>query len=118
MFIEEPSKQEKRRFKRAKFGNPVSFRLKEGGSFSGCLAHDISEGGMRVQVNDFLPVNTEMILQSRIPQTSKVIDVAGRITWLQRVPFSDRYQVGLQFTQTNSAVQEEIRSYVRSQSSN
>ncbi len=113
MFIEEKTQVEKRRFRRARFSDAISYRLKDVNHFGGCLGCDISEGGVRIQFNDFVPINTEMVLQMKLSNIPKVIDVTGRVVWLQQVPYSDRYQIGLQFTKADPIYHEEIRSYVK-----
>ena len=114
MSIEENPRVEKRKTIRAKFSDAINYQFKDTNDFGGCLAYDISEGGIKIAFNDFVPVNTEMILQMKLRNIPKVIDVTGRVVWAQRIPFSDRYQVGLQFTKTDPISQGEIRSYVRS----
>ena len=113
MFIEEKDRMEKRKFKRARFPEAVSYQLKDRNDFGGCLACDIGEDGMCLNFNDFVPIDTEVIIQIKLPQNSRVVDVTGRVIWLKQVPYSDRFQVGLQFFKNNLISQEEIRSYVK-----
>ena len=114
MFIDEKIIAEKRRFKRVQFRDPVKYHFRDISNFGGCLAYDISEGGMRINFFDFVPVNTEMNFQLKLSSIPKLIDVTGRVVWLQQVPYSDRYQIGLQFTEPDTLSREEIRSYVKS----
>jgi len=117
MFIEENTQTEKRKFKRVRFTEPVSFHLKEPHNFGGCLARNLSEGGIQLNFNEFVPLDTEMTLQLKLDFPSKVVDVTGRVTWLQRVPHSDRYAVGLQFTKAEPLSYEKIRRYVNTRRS-
>lgn len=113
MFIEEKAVIEKRRFRRVRFADPINYHSKDVSDFGGCLACDISEGGVKINFNDFIPINTEMVLQMKLSSIPKVVNVTGRVVWLQQIPYSDRYQVGLQFNETDPIAQEEIRSYVK-----
>ena len=117
MFIEEPATIEKRRFPRARFRDPVDYDTGEISAFGGCLASDISEGGIKVNFNDFVPINTEMVLQMRLNKIAKVVETKARVVWVQQVAYSDRYQMGLQFTKSDPLAHEEIRSYVQSHQS-
>ena len=117
MFIEEPAVIEKRRFPRARFRDPVNYHTGEASGFGGCLAFDISEGGIKVNFNDFLPINTEMILQMKLNKVSRIVEANARVVWVQQVAYSDQYQMGLQFTKSDPISQEEIRSYVKSHQS-
>lgn len=115
MLIEESVRTDKRRFARARFQEAVGYQLKEVSHFGGCLACDISEGGLRVHFNDFIPIGSEVLLQMKLRSASKVFDLVGQVKWLQRVPYSDRYQMGLEFVKADSVSQEEIRRFVKSQ---
>lgn len=117
MLIEQNNIIEKRHYKRTRFSEPVRFQFKEESSFGGCLACDIGEGGMKVNFNDFIPLNTEMILQMKLTNTPRVIDVTGQVAWLEKVPYSDRYHVGVRFTKIDSQMQEGIRRYIQSRHS-
>ena len=65
------------------------------------MSCDLSEGGVRVDVYDFVPVNTELTLQIRVA-VEKVIEYVGRVVWIRKFPFADRYQVGLEFSRDKS----------------
>lgn len=114
MFIEERTVTEKRRFRRIRFAEAVHYQIKETNHFGGCLASDLSEGGMRINFNDFVPVHTEFLLQAKLEDKPHILDLRGRVKWLQKIPYSDRYHVGLEFTRVDPIVREELRSYIRS----
>lgn len=104
---------EKRRFLRIAYSDAVRYQFKDSGRFGGCIARDISEEGIRLDMEDFVPVNTEMLLQMKLQTIPKVVDLKGRVVWLQQIPYSDRYHVGLQFSETNPLYTEGIRSCLR-----
>lgn len=93
--------QEKRSFQRAKCVRPVQFQLKDPRFYGGCQSQDLSEGGVQIDLNDFLPLNTEIIVQLQLA-SEKIVDCVGRIVWVQKMPFTDRYRAGLRFDETNS----------------
>ncbi|HOW36020.1 MAG TPA: PilZ domain-containing protein [Candidatus Omnitrophota bacterium] len=105
---------EKRHFLRARYNEPVRYHFRDSGKFGGCVARDISEGGIRLDLDDFVPLNSEMILQMKFHDSPMTTDVKGRVVWLQQVPYSDRYHVGFQFVETNPLAKEGIRNYVKS----
>ena len=108
------SVQERRSFKRIKLSEPVHFQLKDSHEYGGCLTADISAGGVRINFNDFVPVNTEFVLQLQLA-SQKMIDCVGRVVWVEQMPYSDRYQVGLKFENTGSLVgsQREINDFIK-----
>ncbi|MFH1360533.1 MAG: PilZ domain-containing protein [Candidatus Omnitrophota bacterium] len=105
---------EKRRFKRVRYQEPVHYQFKEQGKFGGCLASDLSEGGIKISMNDFVPLHTEIAMRLKLQDVPHVVDLTGRVAWVQQVPYSDRYRAGVEFVNESSNAREGIQSYVRS----
>ena len=88
---------ERRRYKRVDFREPVQFGSVNPVRCGGCLSCDLSEGGLRVNVNEFVPPGTGLTLQ--IPLAAqKFVEHAGRVAWVSKLPFMERYQLGLEFS--------------------
>ena len=88
--------ENKRQFQRIRFAEPVEYRLTEGIPASGCLSYNISEGGIRLKTDQFLPLNADMILNFRL-STDEPVSVNGKVVWVQKVPHAENYHVGVQF---------------------
>ena len=93
--------QEKRGCERVRFSESVRFQLKEAQQFVGCTARDISESGICVTLNDFVPLNTQMVLQVQLA-LERMVDCIARVVWISKLPYSDRYQAGLEFEEAGS----------------
>jgi len=108
--------QNQREYTRIRFREPVEFRLRDPQSFGGCLAQDISEGGIRIMLNEFVPLNTEVAFQLKFGEKSQVVELKGHVVWIQQAPYSERYHVGLEFDQTTffPKSKERIHKYVLS----
>ena len=80
---------------------------------SGSLSGDISEGGLRLSIREFIPLNAIVRLQIHISDPARVLSAQGRVVWVREVPQSDRYDVGIEFVvdQDTGPV---LRSYVSS----
>ncbi len=80
---------------------------------SGSLSGDISEGGLRLSVQEFIPLNTIFRLNIHVSDSARVLPAQGRVVWVREVPQSDRYDVGIEFIidQDTGPV---LRSYVSS----
>ena len=87
---------ERRRFKRIFHGEPIQFSSKNAPEPMGSLSRDLSSGGIQLSLNDFVPLGTEMELKVTL-RTGAVLDCQGKVVWVRQVPFSDRYQAGLEF---------------------
>ncbi len=88
---------EKRRYRRIPLRQPVQFQSTNCGVEGGALSCDLGEGGARVDMYEFVPLNTELTLQIRLA-LERVIEYVGRVVWIRKFPFADRYQVGLEFS--------------------
>ncbi len=88
--------QEQRRHSRIDFREAVQFRFKDSADEHGCLSHDLGEGGVRLAINDFVPLGTEMILRISLT-TEKIVDDVARVVWIRKLSTADRYELGLEF---------------------
>lgn len=102
---------ERRRFTRLRSNNTLHYVLKPDGNYANTITQDISEGGVRITTHQFIPKLSRMIIQLSL-ETDKVIDITGKVAWSQQVPFSDRYQAGLEFMDVNPKIREDIAKYI------
>ncbi len=93
---EDKGQEEHRKFPRIEFREPVSFQMRETKKLGGCLSHDLSRGGLRVHFSEFVPVNTKIDLQIKLGN-EQTASLTGRVVWAIQVPYSDTYQLGLEF---------------------
>jgi c-di-GMP-binding flagellar brake protein YcgR len=112
MFSSEQNNSERRRFPRADFREPVSFRFSGAPESGGCLGKDISEGGLRINFENFVRPHTPMAFEFRLTQGSQVMLIQGHVAWSHRVPSSDRYQLGVEFVTKDDENQQNIRKFV------
>ena len=127
--------EEKRKFKRIEFKEAIQYNIDSGialgdlqynidwhgpqhqmwSTFGGCLAYDLSEGGVRFRSNDFIPLNTEMSLKFQLESDSQV-DLKAKVVWVRQIPHSEIFQVGLKFEDShlNALVKEGLHEFVES----
>ena len=110
-----PSTQNQRRFPRLEFREPVAFQTKDASNFGGCLPLDLSEGGMRINFEEFLPVGTQLNVQVKLDSRT-IVDLAGRVAWVAHTPHSDWYQMGLEFVEPGPVedAREKLRTFFQS----
>lgn len=94
---------EKRKFDRYNHKEPVEILFKGRGVPAGSLSGDLSGGGVRVFINDFMPLNEEVALQVKLAD-GRVIECGARVVWIRKNRFNDSYQAGLEFTGDRSVV--------------
>jgi Tfp pilus assembly protein PilZ len=88
---------DKRSFRRHSLKEAVRVQFKDPTETVGSLSCDISEGGVKISCNDFIPLGTEVELQVKLSDL-QVVYCTGCVVWIQKVPHCDRYQAGLEFT--------------------
>lgn len=98
---------EKRRYKRIAFREAVEFHVLPGApahgaplpSFGGCLSWDLSEGGLRFRAYSFIPLNTDLSVEFSV-ENDRTVKLVGRVVWIQKLPHSEQYNLGLEFAKT------------------
>lgn len=99
----EKTASEKRQFKRIPHREAVRIAFKGLPDQGGSISRDLSEGGIRLDFCRFIPLNTEVVLQIQLtPQ--KTVEETGRVVWIQKMPFMERYRAGMAFTEERSYV--------------
>jgi len=104
---------ERRKSLRTRFPQPISLWSTEPQEPVGSLACDLSEGGVRINLPDFVAVGTEYTLQLPLFQ-DRSVECPGRVVWVQKLPHMDRYQAGIRFKEEYSAgnTRQQIRKFV------
>lgn len=111
MYFVEKNKN-KRSSERKNVSASVRYQLKSSGEFGSALACDVSEGGLKINFNRFVPSNTDFLLELNLPAAPKIINAVGKVKWSQRIPHSDRYQIGISFQEIQDKQKAEISDYL------
>jgi len=110
----EPTFQDnKRGTPRARFTHPVQYEELEINVAGGSVGFDISEGGIRIRFNEYVPVGTIMTLYIHLKDA--IIACSGRVKWMKKYPYTDNYQGGLQFESAENFLETRSRigSYIK-----
>ena len=100
--------EEKRQHQRIKFAEPVQFYSKDHFLTGGTLACDLSETGIRINVNEFIPVGKELILNINLG-IEEIAECMGLVVWVSKLAYNERYQVGVEFLPTTSSLESKSR---------
>ena len=114
--IEGQGQNDKRAFKRVRLSEPVRFEFKNPTHYGGCLSADISEGGVRLRVNEFIALGEEISVNIQL-SPKKMVEGVGKVVWVQKMPYADQYQVGLEFENLDSIFEarSRIHQYIENQ---
>ncbi len=92
---------------------PVHFRIKTTNKFGNTLSCDVSGGGIRVMIGNFVAPKTDFMLEFGARDFFKIISAVGTVIWTKKVPHSDRYQLGMKFKEIPSKDQENITLFIQ-----
>ncbi len=81
-------------------------------SVMGAIARDISSGGIRVLLNEFVSVFTRLVVEVAIPSNPKLIRVISKVAWIQKRPHGEQYEVGMQFLDMAEEDRRDIAEFV------
>jgi Tfp pilus assembly protein PilZ len=91
-------RQEKRATTRFRTSLPIQYRYLT--KVNNALTHNLSEGGLSFTTTDFIPVNTQLFVA--ILPKDEPLRAGGTVVWIQKMPYGDRYNVGMKFTAINA----------------
>jgi hypothetical protein len=86
--------QEKR--KNPRFGVSLGLQYRYLTKLNNALTRDISENGVSFTTSDFIPLNTQIFVA--ILPKDEPLRAGGVVAWVNKVPYGDRYNVGMKFT--------------------
>jgi c-di-GMP-binding flagellar brake protein YcgR len=102
--------ENKRRFPRIGVHSPIRYQILGTPEFSNSIADNISVGGLSFINNRFIKPATNLNLEINI--LSRVLNSTGRITWVSNLPHSDRYKMGVEFTNLDGREKKYISDYI------
>lgn len=98
-----PQDVERRHSQRIRFDQPAQFQLKVTSTWEGCVSRDISGGGLQVYCNGFVPLRTALVLRIQLA-AEEIVECMARVVWASKLPWMDRYRLGLEFEPGDSFV--------------
>lgn len=110
----QPYVKERRRFPRINVRLPLQFKdvQRPIETYSGTLTKDISEGGVRFISGEFLSIFTRLLLEVSVPSFSRPIKAISKVAWIQKIPRSNQYNVGVKFMDVTEEDKKQLASFV------
>jgi c-di-GMP-binding flagellar brake protein YcgR len=100
--------RERRKEGRISEENKVKFRVASKGKTPQvrktyyALTKDISVGGIRMLTEKYLPVGTELRMEIALLDSNKVINLVGKVRWINCLYDNELYEMGVEFRETLS----------------
>lgn len=74
------------------------------------FSNNISEIGLGITSFDFFAVNKKVHLQLFSSAWAHLLEIIGRVIWIKRVPFQERFKIGIEFMDTSGGSKQKILS--------
>src|SRR6185503_14460851 len=84
--------------KSPRFECQVPIMTKKGTAFDTSQTVDISQGGVGIISERFIPINTKMAVEIALAPESEPVLTVGRVKWVQKIPQSDQFRIGMVFS--------------------
>lgn len=88
--------REQRRHRRERMVAEVYYQSNKNVKAGGCVAKDISLGGVCIKIGEFFPVGSILDLQFKLPLSHQAFNVKGKIMWINKKPYNEEWDVGLE----------------------
>ena len=90
--------EERRRYVRIPENLEISYKVIPVENRPGaCTTRDVSHGGIRFLVYDFIPKDSHLKIRLVLCNTSIVIEAVTRLVWINKAAHIDSYEVGVEF---------------------
>ena len=80
--------------------------------FSDAVVKDISRGGVRLRVDEFIPVKSELYFYLSLPN-HEIIEVRIVTAWVAELPNLGKYELGARFVQVGPEQEDAIENFRR-----
>jgi len=105
-----PFYDEKRVFPRVKLGTPLRFQLRGSPDSNTTISDDLSIGGVGFISDRFLASNAPVMLEFSL--LSRALKPIGRVAWSSPFSHSNRYRVGVEFTEFDPVEKRFLQDYL------
>ena len=76
------------------------------------LTKDLSTGGMRFLSPTIFPVSTDLQVELVLSTGGEPFSVRGRAAWVQMIPHSDQFDIGISFQDVSIPNQRRLSAYI------
>lgn len=104
---------EKRKSLRVRSALPVYYGCIGNSSHGNGLTRDVSEYGLRMTTEGFLPKFSKILLKLTL-KPDKLLELNAQVKWTQQSGYSLRYEAGLEFNEVSADARRSLADYVYS----
>ena len=105
--------EERRKYVRIPENSKISYKCVSKEHIDEQLTKDVSQGGIRFVVHDFIPKDSYLKMRLTLSRTSASFEAMVRVVWTRRIPYKDGYEVGVQFVDISPQAVQLIVNYIK-----
>ncbi|MFA6217038.1 MAG: PilZ domain-containing protein [Candidatus Omnitrophota bacterium] len=103
--------QEKRQSARIKFSSPLRYQIRGNSVVNNAIGDNVSLGGMAFITDAGVPRLSTVMLEFNV--LSQIIKPVGKIIRSTSLPYSDRYQLGIEFIEIDPIQKDYLDKYLK-----
>jgi c-di-GMP-binding flagellar brake protein YcgR len=77
-----------------------------------CLTEDISLSGMKIQSENFFPINSILKIQLSLKEPTRLINVLGKIRWVKKLKACEGFEMGIEIVGTSKEDQGVLKRHI------
>ncbi|MBD3264793.1 MAG: hypothetical protein GF375_06800 [Candidatus Omnitrophica bacterium] len=104
--------RERRRFVRVPLHARISYRVLPKTKVKRFLTRDISRGGVRFYVDEFIPKGNLLEVTLKLEGVSLIFEACVRVQWIAEQTRSERYEVGAEFVNIHHEAARYLMQYI------
>lgn len=104
--------EERRRYVRIPESSQISYKCVPQEKIASHLTLDVSQGGLRFMVHEFIPKDTYMKIKLSLSKSLVVIEGMVRLVWSRHLPEKHAYEVGVQFVDIPPHAMDHLIGYI------
>ncbi len=105
--------QERRRYVRIPESSQISYEVIPSLKSENYITKDISEGGIRFLVHEFIPKDSVLKIRLTLKKITFSFETVAKIKWIRQLPHSDKYEVGVEFMDMPNKAAEYLVNYIK-----
>lgn len=110
--------KDKRKYIRISESAEVSYRLIKNIRTTGALSKDISKGGLKFFVNEFIPKESVLKIKIGLEKIPYSFEVMAKVKWIKKRFANERYEIGVQFIEVPREGLLHLEQYIQDAHSN
>ena len=105
---------ERRKFIRIPESSQISYEILSELKAGDYLTRDISQGGIRFFVHEFIRRDSILKIKLTLAKTTFYFEALAKVVWISEDTLSERYEVGVEFVDRPQNASEHLIDYIRS----